>query len=42
MKYGILELNTNVKPTFMKHLLAAYDLDTLVYLDPDIFCYAPA
>ncbi len=41
MKYGILELNTNVKPTFMKYLLAAYELDALVYLDPDIFCYAP-
>src|SRR6201996_1186573 len=24
MKYDILELNTNVKPTFMKHLLATY------------------
>lgn len=41
MKYDILELNTNVKPTFMKHLIAAYGLDALVYLDPDIFCYAP-
>ncbi len=41
MKYDILELNTNVKPTFMKHLLTAYALDALVYLDPDIFCYAP-
>ncbi len=41
MKYDILELNTNVKPTFMKHLIDAYELDALVYLDPDIFCYAP-
>lgn len=41
MKYDILELNTNVKPTFLKHLLAAYSLDKLVYLDPDIFVYAP-
>ena len=41
MKYDILELNTNVKPTFMKHLIEAYQLDELVYLDPDIFCYAP-
>ena len=41
MKYDILELNTNVKPSFMKHLLAAYKLEGLVYLDPDIFVYAP-
>lgn len=41
MKYDILELNTNVKPTFLKHLLRTYGLDELVYLDPDIFVYAP-
>ncbi len=41
MKFDILELNTNVKPTFMKFLLETYSLDALVYLDPDIFCYAP-
>jgi hypothetical protein len=41
MKYDILELNTNVKPTFMKYLIKQYGLDALVYLDPDIFCYAP-
>jgi hypothetical protein len=41
MKYDILELNTNVKPTFMKHLLATHQLEKLVYLDPDIFVYAP-
>ena len=41
MKYDILELNTNVKPSFMKHLLDAHGLDALVYLDPDIFVYAP-
>jgi len=41
MKYDILELNTNVKPSFMKHLLARFGLDVLVYLDPDIFVYAP-
>jgi hypothetical protein len=39
MQYDILELNTNVKPSFMKFLLARYALDQLVYLDPDIFCY---
>ena len=41
MKYGILELNTNVKPRFMLHLLQARSLGSLVYLDPDIFVYAP-
>jgi hypothetical protein len=41
MRYEILELNTNVKPTFMKYLLTRYRLDALTYLDPDIFVYAP-
>ncbi len=41
MQYDILELNTNVKPTFMKYLIQTYALDALVYLDPDIFVYAP-
>jgi len=39
MKYDILELNTNVKPTFIKYLIARYELEQLVYLDPDIFVY---
>jgi hypothetical protein len=41
MKYDILELNTNVKPSFMKYLIQTYDLEKLVYLDPDIFVYSP-
>ncbi len=41
MKYDILELNTNVKPTFLKFLFREYGLDELIYLDPDIFVYAP-
>jgi hypothetical protein len=41
MKYEILELNTNVKPSFLKFLLNTYKLDQLIYLDPDIFCYSP-
>ena len=41
MKYDILELNTNVKPTFLKHLLLTHALTHLIYLDPDILCYAP-
>ncbi len=39
MKYDILELNTNVKPTFLKHLLERHGLDQVVYLDPDIYVY---
>jgi hypothetical protein len=41
MRYEILELNTNVKPTFLKYLLTRYRLDAVTYLDPDIFVYAP-
>lgn len=41
MKYDILELNTNVKPTFMQYLLKRYELGSLVYLDPDIYVYSP-
>jgi hypothetical protein len=37
-KYDILELNTNVKPTFLRALLAR-NIDQLAYLDPDIFIY---
>ena len=39
MKYDILELNTNVKPSFMKYIFDNSDLDSLVYLDPDIYIY---
>ncbi len=41
MKYDILELNTNVKPSFLKLLFKTYPhLENVVYLDPDIFVYA--
>lgn len=36
-KYDILELNTNVKPSFAKHLLKQHE--KVIYLDPDIFVY---
>ncbi len=39
MKYDILELNTNVKPTFLRFLLGRYGMEQVVYLDPDIFVY---
>jgi hypothetical protein len=34
-KYGILELNTNVKPTFLK-LILSQGVDQVIYFDPDI------
>jgi len=34
-KYGILELNTNVKPTFLKKILRD-GVDQIIYFDPDI------
>jgi len=34
-KFDILELNTNVKATFLKHLLGS-GVDGLIYFDPDI------
>jgi hypothetical protein len=34
-KYGILELNTNVKPTFLKRILLD-GVDQVIYFDPDI------
>ena len=41
MKYDILELNTNVKPTFLKFLFAQHPVEEVIYLDPDIFVYNP-
>src|ERR1700753_1322760 len=39
-KFGLVELNTNVKPTFMKRLLNQ-GFDRLVFFDPDILICAP-
>lgn len=39
-KYDIIELNTNVKPTFLKKLLAQ-GVGQLIYFDPDILLYSP-
>ena len=36
--YDVIELNTNVKPTAMRHLLNLYD--QVIYLDPDIEVFA--
>ena len=35
-KYDILEQNTGAKANFLKYLLKKYDLEKLVYFDPDI------
>jgi hypothetical protein len=39
-KYGIVELNTNVKPTFLKKLFSL-GVDQLIYFDPDILICSP-
>ncbi len=39
-QFDILELNTALKPSFLKQLLREGH-EQLVYLDPDIRCYAP-
>jgi hypothetical protein len=38
-KYDLLELNTNVKPTFLKTILGR-GVDQLIYFDPDILIYS--
>jgi hypothetical protein len=35
-KYNIIELNTAVKPSFIKHIFITYNCEKLIYLDPDI------
>ena len=38
-RFDVLELNTNVKPTFLKYLLRRDGTEKVVYLDPDIYFY---
>jgi glycosyltransferase involved in cell wall biosynthesis len=40
-RYNVVELSTAVKPFFIEYLFDRYDLDHLIYLDPDIYCYRP-
>lgn len=40
-KFDILELNTNVKPTYLSYLLDTYGLSKVIYLDPDIYVFSP-
>ena len=41
-KFDILELNTNVKPSFLKYLFLKKNVEKLVYFDPDICFYSSA
>jgi glycosyltransferase involved in cell wall biosynthesis len=41
IRYDIMELNTAVKPFMFQYLLDTTDLDSVIYLDPDIRVYAP-
>jgi glycosyltransferase involved in cell wall biosynthesis len=40
-RYSIMELNTAVKPFAMKDILTTRSYETLLYIDPDIFVFAP-
>lgn len=40
-RYTILELNTAVKPWFLEWLFEVKKYDQVVYLDPDVYVYAP-
>jgi len=38
-KFNILELNTNVKPSFIKYIMSEKSAESVIYLDPDIKVY---
>lgn len=40
LRYGIMEFNTAVKPFMFQWLLDNTDLDSIIYLDPDIRVYS--
>jgi glycosyltransferase involved in cell wall biosynthesis len=40
LRYGIMEFNTAVKPFMFQWLLDKTDLDSIIYLDPDIRVYS--
>jgi hypothetical protein len=40
-KYDIVESNTAVKPYYLEYLFSTYDLDHIVFLDPDILIFQP-
>jgi hypothetical protein len=40
-KFNIIELNTAIKPSFIKFLFNNRNVSKLLYFDPDIFVFAP-
>jgi hypothetical protein len=40
-RYGIMELNTAVKPFYFSYLFQRYVPDVVIYFDPDIELFAP-
>lgn len=40
-KYNVTELSTAVKPYLLEYLLKQYQLDQLLYFDPDIYVFQP-
>ena len=40
IRYDVMELNTAVKPFMIRWLLENFDLDAVIYLDPDIQVYS--
>lgn len=40
-RYTVLELSTAVKPFLLEYLFDHAQLESLIYLDPDIYCYRP-
>lgn len=40
-RYNVLELSTAVKPFFLEYLFDTYPCNSLCYIDPDIYFYAP-
>jgi hypothetical protein len=40
-KYDVLEFNTAIKPYLLERLLRDYDVERLLYLDPDILVLSP-
>src|SRR5579864_4944653 len=41
LRYNIAEANTSVKAFALNYLFEVYQLDRILYLDPDIFVYRP-
>jgi hypothetical protein len=40
-RFDVLELNTNVKPSFIQYLFEKYNFENIIYFDPDIYIYQP-